>query len=135
MTKGKKLAATILATLALSATVCAAPRSASEQIQIFAETANSGQEGGWFVSPEKDADWNRWFYAVTDLDRDGRLEIFKAKRGGEGIAPEIRCEEFNDSLRGIQRERRTDLGTLFRGRLRRPRHHDERVGGGAPCVL
>ena len=61
MTKGKKLAATILATLALSATVCAAPRSASEQIQIFAETANSGQEGGWFVSPEKDADWNRWF--------------------------------------------------------------------------
>ncbi len=97
MTKGKKLAATILATLALSATVCAAPRSASEQIQIFAETANSGQEGGWFVSPEKDADWNRWFYAVTDLDRDGRLEIFKAKRGGEGIAPEIRCEEFNEN--------------------------------------
>ena len=97
MTKGKKNISTLLASLAVSAVTCAAPRSASEQIQIFAETANSGQEGGWFVSPEKDANWNRWFYAVTDLDHDGRLEIFKAKRGGEGIAPEIRCEEFNEN--------------------------------------
>ncbi len=97
MTKGKKILSALLASLALSATAFAAPRSPSEQIQILAETVNSGQEGGWFVSPEKDADWNRWFYAVTDLDHDGRLEIFKAKRGGEGIAPEIRCEELNDS--------------------------------------
>ena len=97
MTKTKKIVATLLTSLAFSATVAAAPRSASEQIGIFAETANSGQEGGWFVSPERDANWNRWFYAVTDLDHDGRLEIFKAKRGGEGIAPEIRCEEFNEN--------------------------------------
>ncbi|MBP3690521.1 MAG: hypothetical protein J6I74_04275, partial [Schwartzia sp.] len=97
MIKRRNLVAAILASLAISATAAAAPRSASEQIQIFAETANSGQEGGWFVSPEKDANWNRWFYAVTDLDHDGRLEIFKAKRGGEGIAPEIRCEEFNEN--------------------------------------
>ena len=49
MTKGKKLISALLASLVASAAACAAPRSASEQIQIFAETANSGQEGGWFV--------------------------------------------------------------------------------------
>ena len=91
MTKGKKLAATILATLALSATVCAAPRSASEQIQIFAETANSGQEGGWFVSPEKDANWNRWFYAVTDLDHDGKLEFVAASQHPQSRSTNLRC--------------------------------------------
>jgi hypothetical protein len=100
MTKKRNLVAAILASLAISATAAAAPRSASEQIGIFSETVNSGQEGGWFVSPEKDANWNRWFYAVTDLDHDGRLEIFKAKRGGDGIAPEVRCEELNESGEG-----------------------------------
>ena len=104
MTKGKKIMAAILASFALSATATAAPRSVSEQIQVLAQTANSGQEGGWFVTPEKDADWNRWFYAVTDLDHDGKLEIFKAKKGKsdeEGsIAPEIRCEELNESGEG-----------------------------------
>ena len=100
MTKGKKIISALLAGLALSATVCAAPRAASEQIQVLAETVNSGQEGGWFVPPERDANWNRWFYSVTDLDHDGRLEIFKAKRGGDGIAPELRCEELNESGAG-----------------------------------
>ena len=100
MTKGKKIMAAMLASLALSATAAAAPRPVSEQIQVLAQTVNSGQEGGWFVTPEKDASWERWFYTVTDLDHDGKLEIFKAKRGGDGIAPEIRCEELNESGEG-----------------------------------
>ena len=94
---GTKIVAALLTSLTLSAaTAFAAPRPVSEQIQILTQTANSGQEGGWFVSPEKDANWNRWFYSVTDLDQDGRLEIFKAKRRGENSAPELRCEELLD---------------------------------------
>ena len=46
MIKRRNLVAAILASLAISATAAAAPRSASEQIGIFSETANSGQEGG-----------------------------------------------------------------------------------------
>ena len=104
MTKVKKTVSAFLASLALSATACAASLAPSEQVQILAVTVNHGQEGGWFVTPEKDKDWNRWFYAVTDLDHDGQLEIFKAKRGlsegGENIAPELRCEELNENGTG-----------------------------------
>lgn len=100
MTKGKKILSALLASLAISATAAASSFTPSEQVRVLAQMADSGQEGGWFVSPGKDANWNRWFYAVTDLDHDGRLEIFKAKRRGEGIAPEIRCEELNDNCDG-----------------------------------
>ena len=89
MIKGKKVVAAVLASLALSAAAAAAPRPVSEQIQVLAQTANSGQEGGWFVTPEKDANWNLWFYTVTDFDRDGKIEIFKAKRGKSGEAERI----------------------------------------------
>ncbi len=95
MAKVKVVAAAILAALSLS-TAAAAQRAPSEQVQILAETADSGEQGGWFVTPEASGQWNRWFYAVTDLDRDGRLEIFKAKAGDEDGAPELRCEELND---------------------------------------
>ncbi len=104
MKTGKRLVAALLASLALSAAAYAAPRSASDQIQVLAKTANTGQEDGWFVRPERDGNWNRWFYAVTDLDHDGRLEIFKAKCGrydeAGTVAPEIRCEELNESGEG-----------------------------------
>ncbi|MBQ8697910.1 MAG: hypothetical protein IJ521_02780 [Schwartzia sp.] len=96
MTKGKVFTS-MVASVAFAATAYAANLAPSEQIQVLAHTVNSGQEGGWFVRPEHDANWNRWFYAVTDLDHDGRLEIFKAKRGGDGVAPELRCEELNDN--------------------------------------
>ena len=70
MTKGKKIISALLAGLALSATVCAAPRPASEQIQVLAQTVNSGQEGGWFVTSEKDGPrFGQYFqqYAVRPL--------------------------------------------------------------------
>ena len=97
MTKTKKIISALLASLAISATAAASNFAPSEQIQVLARTVNHGQDGGWFVRPEHDANWNRWFYAVTDLDHDGRLEIFKAKHGGDGVAPELRCEELNDN--------------------------------------
>ena len=34
---------------------------------------------------------------LSEYLNDGRLEIFKAKRGGDGVAPEIRCEELSDN--------------------------------------
>ncbi len=100
MKRSRRLLAALTAALAFAATASAASRTPAEQIQVLADTADKGQEGGWFVTPEADADWNRWFYAVTDLDRDGQLEIFKAKRGGEYIVPELRCEELNDQGEG-----------------------------------
>ena len=109
MTKGIKFISALLASLSISATAAASDFAPSEQVQVLARMVNHGQDGGWFVKPENDVNWNRWFYAVTDLDHDGRLEIFKAKRGGEGIAPEIRCEELNDSC-----DRRT-WGLFFAG--------------------
>lgn len=96
MTKAKKIISALLASLAISATACAAEWAPSEQIQVLARMVNHGQDGGWFVRPEQDPNFDRWFYAVTDLDHDGRLEIFKAKKSGDGVAPEIRCEELND---------------------------------------
>ncbi|MBQ7515078.1 MAG: hypothetical protein IJS96_02245 [Schwartzia sp.] len=106
MKTGKKCLATLLATLALSATAYAAPLPPSDQAQILARMVNNGgQGGGWCVLPEQDKNWNRWFYAVTDLDHDGKLEIFMAKRGGENddgemVMPEIRCEELNENGEG-----------------------------------
>ena len=83
MTKAKKIISALFASLAISATACAAEFAPSGQIQVLARMVNHGQDGGWFVRPENDVNWNRWFYAVTDLDHDGRLEIFKAKKGGD----------------------------------------------------
>ena len=97
MTKAKKIISALLVSLTVSATAFAAELVPSEQIQVLAQMVNHGQEGGWFVTPEKDEHFDRWFYAVTDLDHNGRLEILKAKRGGDGIAPELRCEELNES--------------------------------------
>ena len=96
MTKAKKIISALLASLAISATAYAAEFAPSGQIQVLARMVNHGQDGGWFVRPEQDPNFDRWFYAVTDLDHDGRLEIFKAKKGGDGVAPELRCEELND---------------------------------------
>jgi hypothetical protein len=74
--------------------VSAAPLQVSEQLDILARTAKA--ENGWFVQPTQDKDWNKWHYAVTDLNHDGNLEILMAKAGSFDGTQELRCEELNE---------------------------------------
>ncbi len=73
--------------------VSAAPLQVQEQLDILARTAKA--ENGWFVWPTQAADWNKWHYAVTDLNHDGNLEILLAKAGSFDGTQELRCEELN----------------------------------------
>ena len=70
----------------------AAPMKAEHQLDILAQTDRG--EDGWFVEPSRDASWDRWCYAVTDLDHDGNLEILKAKSGFDDGEPRLECEEL-----------------------------------------
>lgn len=88
----KRLGAILTGAMVFTSFALAAPMKEAHQIDILAQTAND--ENGWFVMPEQAGDWDKWCYAVTDLDRDGNWEIFKAKRGDWDSAPELRCEEL-----------------------------------------
>lgn len=90
----KRKSATVLLGLCLvGSTALATPAPAKQQIETLAKTGIGA--GGWFVEPADDVSWEKWCYAVTDLNHDGNLEIFKAKHGGDN-APAIQCEELNE---------------------------------------
>ena len=70
----------------------AAPMRVEHQIDILAQTDRG--EDGWFVEPSEDANWDKWHYAVTDLNHDGNLEILKAKSSFYDGNPHLACEEL-----------------------------------------
>ena len=72
--------------------VTAAPMRVEHQIDILAQSDKG--DDGWFVEPERDADWDKWCYAVTDLNHDGNLEILKAKSGFNDGEAYLECEEL-----------------------------------------
>jgi len=82
----------LLGLLAFAQITTAAPMKVEHQLDILAQTAND--ETGWFIEPSKDESWNKWRYAVTDLDHDGNLEILKAKSGFDDNVPRLECEEL-----------------------------------------
>ena len=90
----KRLYVLLMAAWLCAGVVSAAPLQVQEQLQILARTAKA--ENGWFVQPTQAADWNKWHYAVTDLNHDGNLEILLAKEGSFDGTQELRCEEFNE---------------------------------------
>ena len=90
----KRLYVLLLAAWLCAGVVSAAPLQVQEQLDIMARTANG--EKGWFVQPAQDKEWNKWHYAVTDLNHDGNLEILLAKEGSFDGTQELRCEEFNE---------------------------------------
>ena len=90
----KKTAAALCAALTISAAASAAPLAPELQVGILAETATG--ENGWFTEPEQDVNWQYWYYTVTDLDRDGKLEIFKARNGWGDIRAAVSCEELSE---------------------------------------
>lgn len=63
-----------------------------QQIDILAKTGTGND--GWFVEPARDENWGKWYYAVTDLNHDGNLEILKAKSGFYDDRPCLECEEL-----------------------------------------
>ena len=95
MKKWKSLALATLTALTMAGAPAEAAPTPEEarQIDILARTATG--DSGWFAAPEKGEDWTRWMYTVTDLDHDGQLEIFKAKRGGDNAPPWLQCEELD----------------------------------------
>lgn len=90
----KRLYVLLMAAWLCAGVVSAAPLQVQEQLEILARTAKA--ENGWFVQPTQAADWNKWHYAVTDLNHDGNLEILLAKAGSFDGTQELRCEEFNE---------------------------------------
>ncbi len=90
----KHAAAFFCAAAALSGTVFASPLPADQQTGILASTAQG--ENGWFSGPEQDGNWKRWYYTVTDLDGDGRLELFRVKSGWEDEGPQLVFEELSE---------------------------------------
>ena len=90
----KRLYVLLMAAWLCAGVVSAAPLQVQEQLEILARTAKA--ENGWFVQPTQAADWNKWHYAVADLNHDGTLEILLAKAGSFDGTQELRCEEFNE---------------------------------------
>lgn len=88
----KNIGMVFLGVLAATPIATTAPMRVEHQIDILAQTAND--ETGWFIAPSKDTNWNKWCYAVTDLDHDGNLEILKAKSGFDDGEPHLECEEL-----------------------------------------
>ncbi len=79
--------------LCCTAASAAVPMGALQQIDGLAR--NAGGEDGWFIGPEQE-DWTEWYYAAADLDRNGRLEIWKAKGFHDGKQPDLRYTEMRD---------------------------------------
>lgn len=83
-----------LTLMMLMGAALASPLETQQQIDILAKTGV--ENDGWFVTQAKDDNWDKWQYAVTDLDHDGKLEILKAKGGFYDMKPRLECEELLD---------------------------------------
>ena len=98
----KKTAAALCAALTLSTAASAAPLAPELQIDILTKTAMVYD--GWFVLPERDRDTDAWQYAITDLDRNGRLEVLKARHGWVEGGPMLLVKELTEDGSSMQGE-------------------------------
>lgn len=67
--------------------------SAGEQIGIILDKLSL-----WDRSPDQQSEYEQYYYAVTDLDMNGRLEIFSAITQGTGIYTSGRLYELDESF-------------------------------------
>ncbi|MBQ8698310.1 MAG: hypothetical protein IJ521_04865 [Schwartzia sp.] len=107
-----KIAAALCAAMAISGAASAA--APERQIEALAKTAMV--HGGWFVLPERDRDADAWRYAIADLDRNGRLEVVKVKRGWAEGGPMLlvkELEEDGERLRGEAHFDGTDIPDIL----------------------
>ena len=105
----KKAAAALCAAMTLSAAAFAAPLAPELQIDALAKSAMVYD--GWFVLPERDKNCDAWMYAITDLDRNGRLEVLKVRRGWAEGGPLLAVKELGEDGRSLIGEVALD-GTL-----------------------
>lgn len=96
-----KKAAVLCAALAISAVASAAP-TPDRQIEILTNSAMVYD--GWFVLPERDKNSDIWTYAITDLDRNGRLEVLKVRRGWAEGGPMLVVKEIGEDGRTLSGE-------------------------------
>ena len=95
----KKTAAALCAALTVSVGASAAPLAPEQQIDILTKTAMVYD--GWFVLPERDKNSDLWTYAITDLDRNGRLEVLKVRRGWAEGGPLLAVKELGEDGRSL----------------------------------
>ena len=98
----KKTAAALCAALTISAAAFAAPLAPELQIDILTKTAMVYD--GWFVLPEREKNSDEWRYAITDLDRNGRLEVVKVRRGWAEGGPRLLVKELTGDGKGLAGE-------------------------------
>ena len=95
----KKTAAAFCAAMTLSAAAFAAPPAPELQIDALSKTAMVYD--GWFVLPERDKNSDLWTYAITDLDRNGRIEVLKVRRGWAEGGPMLAVKEMAEDGRSL----------------------------------
>ena len=93
-----KKTAVLCAALTVSAVASAAP-TPDRQIEILTNSAMVYD--GWFVLPERDKNSDLWTYAITDLDRNGRLEVLKVRRGWAEGGPLLAVKELGEDGRSL----------------------------------
>ena len=49
----------------------------------------------------QDLEYETWFYTVTDLDHNGRLEVLTASLQGSGLYTYVDCREVNETCTGL----------------------------------
>jgi len=69
------------------------PMNENEQ-RVFIENRRSD----WLP---QNLDYETWFYAITDLDRNGRLEVLTASLQGSGMYTYVVCREVNETCTGL----------------------------------
>ena len=115
-----KKTAVLCAALAVSAVASAAP-TPDRQIEILTNSAMVYD--GWFVLPERDKNSDLWTYAITDLDRNGRLEVLKVRRGWAEGGPLLAVKELGEDGRSLIGEVALD-GTSVPDILARTENYD-----------
>ena len=120
----KKTAAALCAAMTISVAASAAPLAPELQIDILTKTAMVYD--GWFVLPERDRNADVWMYAITDLDRNGRLEVLKVKRGWVEGGPMLLCKELDESGQTLNGELALD-GTAVPDILARTENYGQPI--------
>ena len=82
--------ASVVTPVPAAAPVRASDETANAQIQYLFNHFNT------FKQPESDG--NKWSYAVTDLDHNGRLELFAASVQGDGRYTHVMAWEMGTDL-------------------------------------
>ena len=103
---GRELAAAALGPAAISVTVGAAPAAPSQLAAVPTPLLNTAQQmqlleryrSQWSFNGAEAANW---YYAYTDLNHNGRLEVFSAATQGTSSYTSVKCFEVSPTYTGV----------------------------------